>query len=172
MIEEWKDIKGYEGLYRISNTGMIKSYDKTTNNRIHPSRIISQTTNQSGYKRSNLNHPITKKKSPFIHKLVAYHFIDNPNNRRVVNHIDGDKQNNHVGNLEWCTHQENTIHAFKTGLIKKGGDRANSKLVIDLNAGVFYYTITEVAQLYNIDHTTLYHKLTGKRRNNTPFTFA
>lgn len=108
MKEIWKDIKGYEGLYQISNMGRVKRLEDN---------FITQ-----GYKGEYANFTLKKNgisKCFAIHRLVATHFIPNPLNKKEVNHIDGNKHNNCVNNLEWNTHQENTIHSYKTGLRRK-----------------------------------------------------
>lgn len=111
--EIWKDIKNYEGLYKISNFGRIKSKNKKTN---YQWKIYNQkeTKNypQVGLMKNN------KLKVIRIHRLVAETFIPNPNNYKEINHIDGNKNNNSVDNLEWCTHKYNIRHAIKNDLRK------------------------------------------------------
>lgn len=108
MQEIWKDIIGYEGLYQISNFGNIRS-----NNILKKQRIAGK-----GYKSITL-HKKGKRNYFFIHRLVAEHFIPNPNNYPQVNHIDGNKTNNHVDNLEWCNNSQNMKHAYDNGLHSK-----------------------------------------------------
>lgn len=106
-LEQWKDIEGYEGYYLISNTGRIKSL--LTNRELALSDV-----NTMGYKRVILYKPVRKRF--FVHRLVAYHFCDGYKDTLVVNHKDGNKQNNNAENLEWVTRSENDLHAFKNGL--------------------------------------------------------
>lgn len=108
--EIWQDIKGYEKLYQISNLGRVRSLIKK-----HP-KIIKQH-NIGVYKRIGLSKN-KQKKNYLVHKLVAETFIPNPENLPCVNHKDGNKENNNVNNLEWCTYQYNNRHARKTGLNK------------------------------------------------------
>lgn len=128
MKEVWKDIdfiEGYEGLYQVSNLSRVKSlgrtvlypnscYNKTNKGVFRPERILKHKTKRyAGVTLSNGKNKIY----PNIHRLVALAFIPNPNNKPCVNHIDGDKQNNCVSNLEWLDWADNTMHAHKTGLI-------------------------------------------------------
>ena len=108
MKEIWKEIIGYEGLYSVSNTGLVK--------RVTTNKIKYPSLNSWGYKVVSLSKSNTKLKTVLVHRLVAIHFIDNPENKKQVNHIDGIKTNNNVSNLEWKTRHENMTHAFKTGL--------------------------------------------------------
>lgn len=105
--EIWKAVEGYEGLYEISSFGRIKSKGK----------IKSQSVDKGGYCTVWLSKNSVQKCLK-VHRLVAAAFIPNPLNKATVNHIDGNKQNNSVENLEWATQSENIIHAHKTGLRK------------------------------------------------------
>ena len=110
----WENIVGYEGLYRVNCFGDVNSLNYRHEK---VSKILKQHLVPKGY----LNVTLCKEggiKKFSIHRLVATAFISNPNNLPQVNHIDGNKQNNNVGNLEWCTPSENIRHAVKIGLIK------------------------------------------------------
>lgn len=119
--EIWKDVPGYEGLYKISSTGKVKSLFRVVRFKNHTrdikEKILKVTLTPDGYYRVELNKDCKGKKYP-IHRLVALAFISNNENKPAVNHIDGDKTNNNISNLEWVTSKENTVHGFKTGLIK------------------------------------------------------
>ncbi|AQZ46054.1 NUMOD4 domain-containing protein [Paenibacillus larvae] len=106
---EWRDIPGYEGFYQINNIGQVYS--------CHTTRILSNYMASDGYLRANLSVR-GKVKIKMVHVLVAQAFIPNPDNMPVVNHIDGNKQNPNVNNLEWVSYSENTKHAFTNGLAK------------------------------------------------------
>ena len=115
------------------NKVKIDSYDYEVNElgevfRIGNPKPKYQSVNRDGYKVVGLwkNNKATAKTA---HRLVALAFIPNPENKPCVNHIDGDKQNNHVSNLEWVTYSENTVHSFENGLQipSKGEDTGNSK---------------------------------------------
>ena len=108
MEEKWVDIKGFEGLYQISNKGRLKHYTKRNG-----WNILTQTNKNGDYFSIILTGKDGYKKSTRIHRLVAQHFIPNPLNLPQVNHIDMNKQNNCVDNLEWCSAQHNTREAIK-----------------------------------------------------------
>ena len=109
--EEWQAVKGYEGLYEVSNQGRVKSLPRNTTK----GKILVAEKNHRGYYRVGLTKN-NKQKHFSIHRLVAEVFIPNPQNKPQVNHIDGNKQNNSVENLEWVTHSENMKHATEMGL--------------------------------------------------------
>ena len=115
MKEIWKDIPGYKG-YQISNFGNVRSLPRNTNNQYNKG-LIKKPNIHHGYCRMQLISDGVKKWF-FVHRLVAEEFIPNPNNLPQVNHIDGNKQNNNVNNLEWCSSQENINHALKNNLFK------------------------------------------------------
>ena len=118
---QWLPIKGYEELYEVSDTGEVRSVDRVlsvTNQkeRLFKGRVLLQTMNkQVQYKQVSLWKE-NKGTSYYVHRLVAEAFIPNPESKPEVNHIDGNRQNNHIFNLEWVTSGENSLHASKTGL--------------------------------------------------------
>lgn len=100
-MESWKDIVGYEGLYKISDHGRVWGCRKN--------ELIKNNDNGNGYLRISL-HKNGKTKSEYIHRLVAKHFIPLELNKNIINHIDENTKNNKVDNLEWCNHKENIEH--------------------------------------------------------------
>lgn len=163
MQEIWKDIVGYEGLYQISNFGNVKSLNY---NHTHTSKLLVPKRHHSGYVMVTLcKNNIHKNK--FIHILVANAFIENIENKPCVNHIDGDKHNNHVSNLEWVTHKQNTQHAIKTGLRKNltplkglfGGSHPASKKILqfDINGNFIreWDCISVAANYYGLNSCTI-----------------
>ncbi len=117
MKEEWKEIEGYEGLYKVSNTGRVRRIEHEIFGRCHGRRIleereVTQHNDWHGYKKVHLWKK-GKDKPFFVHRLVATAFIDNPNDYPQVNHKDEDKTNNVVTNLEWCTCKYNANYGTK-----------------------------------------------------------
>lgn len=111
-IEIWKDIKGYEGKYQVSNLGNVKSLQYK---RLGKERILIPYTSNRGYYTVALSMN-SKKTVRTIHRLVAETFVENVEDLPMVNHIDGNKKNNRAENLEWCTQKYNIRHAWENGL--------------------------------------------------------
>lgn len=116
-IEIWKDIKGYEGLYQVSNLGNIKSchregFHKNGRKFIFRENKIKKTMSNSGYLRTSLVKD-SKTKHRFVHREVAKSFLPNIDGKNIVDHIDGNKTNNKLENLRWCNQKENIGFFFK-----------------------------------------------------------
>jgi len=169
MIEEWKDVQGYEGSYQISDYGKVKSLQRKVNTRnvggrISKEKILKSSLNAYGYPLVVLccNNIRT---TTLVHRLVAKAFINNLNNCPQVNHKDGNKQNNKLENLEWVTQSENEKHAYRTGLKSKRGEKncfakLTQKAVMDIRGKIKdkentkkYRTI--IADSYNVTERTI-----------------
>lgn len=122
--EEWKETKGYEEYFLVSNFGRI--FSKRTD------KLLTLTKLKNGYLSfsTRLDGRNCKAICLKVHRLVAENFVKNPDNKIQVNHIDGNKTNNMAANLEWCTNSENRLHAIEKGLVtfKKRCEHKNSKL--------------------------------------------
>lgn len=135
---QWKEIQGYNGRYFISSDGQIKNkYGK-----------ILKPWIRNGYYTIGLM--VNKKRTNYyVHRLVAEYFLSNPDQQRdFVNHLDGNKLNNNVSNLEWCTRQENAQHAYETGLLVPTVEnlvRFDRKPVIRVEDGKWFSGVTEAA---------------------------
>lgn len=163
--EIWRDICGYEGLYQVSNFGRVKS--------LHFGRekLLKAGVSNTGYANVTLKKNTTKK-TFHVHVLVAKAFLPNPDEKREVNHIDGDKQNNRVENLEWVTSSENTRHAIQNGKmkIKKGTQCYQSKLTdeqVRYIRRVYIPRHPEFGQLalarrFNVSSSTIYEIISRK----------
>lgn len=155
-MEIWKDIKDYEGLYQINNYGIIKSLPKQDGFYYLKEKILKPVNNY-GYLRIILTKNKFKK-NHFIHKLVAETFIPNPNKYPIVNHIDGNKQNNCVDNLEWCNHKKNTEHAVRNNLIK------HHKIAQYNKSGDLIKIYDSRYDIKNIDSSSITKVCNGKRK--------
>ena len=141
MKEEWKPIKGYEGLYEVSNMGRVKSlyYGKDI--------ILKQGMDHNGYMVLGLSKDGTRSTKK-VHRLVATAFIRNTNNYEVVNHKNGNKKDNTVDNLEWCTSSYNIKHAYHNRLMNTD---AQKKSVILYKKYGEYKSITEAAEALGVN---------------------
>lgn len=161
MEEIWKDIEGYEGLYKVSNLGRIKSF-------YHGGKIMKPDVSNHGHLRVKLSKS-GKLKRYLVHRLVARAFIPNSENKPQINHIDADPTNNSVDNLEWSTQSENIKHAYKIGNKNRQGENHHTnKLtrndVLDIrNAyklGCFFQR--EIAEAYDVGQD-LISKIVNKK---------
>lgn len=106
--EIWKDVKGFEGKYQVSNYGNVKSLNWK---RANCEKLLYLKKHNKGYRQVELVMN-GKPRMYLVHRLVAQAFIPNPNNKPFINHIDANKENNHLENLEWCTQSENVRHSM------------------------------------------------------------
>ena len=181
-IEIWKDVDGYNGMYMISSIGRVKSF-----NRYKDGRIMKLSSDQDGYSLVTLSINGVGKTEK-VHRLVAFAFIPNPENKPIINHLKGEeKDNNTVNNLEWETHRGNRIHSYATGLQKvsekqreasrvniSNRNRSLSKLVLNTVTGIYYTNTYEAIESMSkkISYSYLNSKLVGTNVNNTDFIFA
>ncbi len=152
MTEYWKDIDCV-GYYQVSNLGRVKS--------TRWNRILTPTIAAGGYYYVGISingKGVLKR----VHRIVGRTFIPNPENKRTINHIDGNKLNNNVENLEWCTHKENLEHACKMGLVPRGEDRPTAILIME--------QVLEIREVYKKGRTT--HKKLAKEYGISPTQIA
>lgn len=160
MDEIFKDVKGYEGIYKVSNFGRIKSLGNNYNRK---EKILKGTNNGSGYFMVTLSKH-GKQKTDLVHRLVAIAFIQNSENKKCINHIDGNKANNCVNNLEWITYSENNIHAYLIGL-KIGNRKGEKNFFAKLNESQIIkiremystgnYSQKKISEIYNCTSTNI-----------------
>ena len=193
-MEIWRDIEGYEGLYQVSNLGNVKSLKFGPKN--HPGvhsqpRTLRITKSSTGYTHVQL-YKEGKSSTILVHKLVAKAFVPNPLAKPEVNHIDANRANNKVENLEWVTHKENLQYAVKIGnrkpprksivensisgksTARKESIKRNKKPVLQYTPdGKFvkkWNSIAEIEKFYNCNRTGIANCLSGK--NKTSFNFV
>jgi len=159
MKEVWKEIEGFEN-YLVSDQGNVMNKDS--------GRILKYRRHSGGYGRVTfmLNGKYVDK---YVHRLVAEAFIPKDESRKQVNHIDGDKYNNKVENLEWCNSKENIRHAMRTGLLDNSGEnnklsKLKEKDVREIKKGIAMgKTITQVARDYGVSISLISMVNSGKR---------
>lgn len=172
MEEIWKDIRNYEGYYQISNRGRVKSlsrvvkYKSGKGYKTIPERILVIKDNGNGYRNISLCREGYQVKH-YIHRSVAQAFLSNPDNKPQVNHIDHDKDNNCVSNLEWCTQKENTAAGIKLGKInnkKRGKTKKFTEWEICRIAHLKFLGkgIQEIAKLLQYPRTSISSVVNGR----------
>ena len=148
-IEIWEKIPGFNSFYQVSSLGNVRSLKGNKTLFLHP----------NGYLQVNL-YKNDKTKSRLVHRLVASAFIPNNENKPQVNHINGDKTDNKISNLEWATAKENSQHAIKTGLKPK---RTHFKRVKIKNN--IFESVKDAAIFLRVKRTTVNAMLSGQSRN-------
>ena len=160
--EIWKDIPNYEGLYMASNLGRIKSL---VNN-----KILKQNGDNYGYLQVIL-YKGSLRNTGKVHRLVALSFIENTENKKQVNHIDGNKHNNEISNLEWVTNKENKLHAIRNGITiihektRIAQKEYRDKVILNTENGIFYKSTTEIGLMYNVNASTVRRWIQLNRKN-------
>lgn len=183
MIEEWRDIEGYEGLYQVSNLGRVKSLERiiedVNNGRIYTKKekILKSAKDTHGYYTVCLCKN-SKLRTISIHRLVALHFIpnDNPTEKTQVNHKDEDKTNNRVDNLEWCTQVYNLRYGTaiaRRAIKQRNGSLSKKVLQMDLNGNVIatYPSLKEIERQMGYCITPIVNCCNGKPKYNTAYNY-
>ena len=166
MKEVFDDLIGYEESYQISDKGRIFTKRRLDGNRIIYGRELHPVITKDGYLKVGLTtNGITKKF--YVHRLVASQFIENPQNLPQVNHKDGNKLNNNVSNLEWCTKEQNQNHAVENNLMQHGEARPSSKLtekdVLEIYKLKGILSGEEIGKRYGVSKNTINVILRGKK---------
>lgn len=180
-VEIWKDVVGYENLYQVSNAGRVRSVNRTildANGKIVRYKGKELRLRQKGgYSYALLCNG--HEKAFRVHRLVAFAFIPTSDTTLQVNHINGDKLDNRVENLEWCTASENQKHSYKVLGKKKsrfwrgksGAEHPLSKRIVNIVTGDVYSSVKECAEMNNMKRRTLSNMLSGNRTNKTPYRY-
>jgi hypothetical protein len=173
-----KQISKYPNYYALEDGRIFSSKSN---------KFLKPSYDKQGYARVGLSIGNYKTKTIKIHRLIAETFISNPFNKTDVNHIDGNKSNNDVSNLEWCTRSENCKHAFSIGLnkisdsqkkrfiemlkTKVGKNNPSARKLINIETGEIFDTIKEVLPLVNLKRTTFQAMLSNANPNKTKFKY-
>jgi len=180
MIVIWKDIKDFEGFYQINENGQVKCLSRQVEGKLGSIRTLKEnyltaTDNGKGYMVVAL-YKNKKRYFKKIHRLVAEAFIDNPDNKDQVNHIDGNKKNNNYKNLEWCSNQENCIHRNNFYNNKNIENATLAKLKpcakVDLTSGIIlekYSSYKEAAEKNGLDKDYISQCARGKLKQYKGF---
>ncbi len=165
-MEIYKDVKGYEGLYQVSNLGNVKS--------LHgKGKIMRLGKMKKGYLLVELSKNAVRK-GVLVHRLVALAFIPNPENKPQINHKDGVKSNNNLSNLEWVTAIENSRHSITSGLQKKEkGEKCNSAKLTERNVLEIRRLFSrdrlskrQIAEMFNCSEMNIYYIVNRKIWNH------
>lgn len=172
MEEIWRDIPGYEGIFMASTHGNVKRYARSWRSgrkgcryKELPEGVVKQRLSATGYMLCNLSKDgvkLTKK----VHQLVGVTFIDNPDNKKFINHIDGNKTNNNVENLEWVTAKENTRHAHDVLHIKERETFKLEDRINIYNKFINGCTVSELCDEYNTNYMYMYNLTVLRKRKN------
>lgn len=181
--EIWKDIEGFEGIYQVSSLGRVKRLEtKIFNGKAYytiKERIIKGKNHSAGYRTFCLSYNKIRK-DVLEHRLIAIHFIPNPNNFPCINHKDGNKQNNKISNLEWCSYLDNNQHAYDSGIKKPtwkgrtGSKHCRSKKVeqIDIKTGNvinIFVSAMEASRKLGLCNSSLSACCTGRNKTSGGF---
>lgn len=162
---EWRDVKGYEGLYQVSNDGYVRSLpDIDCLGRFKCGKIIKPGHREDGGRTVLLCRNSVEKNAK-VHRLIAKAFLKNPKNKPQVNHKDGNRSNNHVTNLEWCTGSENAIHSYrvlkrmpallgKKGILSKTSRRV-SGISICGKKRLLFTSVTEASAYVKVSYSAV-----------------
>lgn len=166
----WQSIKNFENIYEVNTSGEIRSLNRVImvngKERLVQGRILKPKLGHNGYYSVTLcngGHKLAK----YVHRIVAEAFINKPEGKDFVNHINGNKLDNRIENLEWVSHSENVKYAYKIGLTHV----SNHRRLIDKYTGKEFASIKEASLFYSLNYSTCRGYLRGNRRNKTPLRY-
>ena len=166
MQEEWRDIKGYEGFYMVSSEGRIKSLSRVASNgRRIEERILKPRNNGYGY----LVVDLCKDRQPrtiTVHRLVATAFLDNPKNLPQINHIDENKANNNVSNLEWCNRKYNCNYGTRNERFAKAQSKPVLGTSLDGKSYLYFNSTIDAERLGGFKQSAISACCRGKLKQH------
>ena len=172
-MEIWKNIKGYEGLYQVSNMGRVKSLERIIIKKdgrkfTVKERVLKPGATKDGYLIVGL-HAGDKQKTLTVHRLVCQAFHKNPENKPCVNHIDENKTNNAANNLEWCTYEENNTHGTRSERMAKTQSKPVGQYTRDGELIKVWASVSEAGRRAGFDRGTISDVANGKRKTHKGF---
>lgn len=175
MTTEFYPLKNYEGRYEISKTGLIRTIERTyvdSKGRLNTQKqsFMKINIDRSGYPVVKLTKPDGSYGTQYLHRLLAINFIPRVEGKNIVNHLDGNKRNYELNNLQWSTPKENFLHAVNNKLIKLTG----KKMVAVKNRcnGEAFSTIKAASRVAEINYYKFKQMLHGLRPNKTCYEIA
>ena len=172
-MEIWKNIKGYEGLYQVSDQGRVKSLERIIIKKdgrkfTVKERVLRPGATKDGYLIVAL-HAGDKQKTLTVHRLVCQAFHKNPENKPCVNHIDENKTNNAANNLEWCTYEENNNHGTHNERMAKTQSKPVAQYTRDGELVKVWASVSEAGRRAGFDRGTISSVANGKRKTHKGF---
>ena len=166
MSEIWKEIKGYEGYYCVSNHGRIKSLDRIDcNNHFRKGKMCRMILTKEGYYKVELSKNGISKRY-FVHRIVGEHFIENPLSLECINHIDENKINNNADNLEWCDRKYNNNYGTRNKRIGEASSKKTAMIDKYTHKVIkVFNSAREAAKYINGDESSICKVRNGKRRS-------
>lgn len=168
IMEKWKAVKGYEGLYEVSNYGRVKSVAHVSCGRHFKEKILKGGKFSNGYLFACLRKDGSNK-NHLVHRLVAVAFLDNPENLPEVNHKDGNRTNNRLENLEWCSRSYNLEHALLIGLMPSQCKIRRSVIVKRGEKIATFETMKDCAEFFGFKKGWLHNRI---RKHGCTFNYG
>ena len=172
-MEIWKNIKGYEGLYQVSDQGRVKSLERIIIKKdgrkfTVKERVLKPGVTKDGYLIVAL-HAGDKQKTLTVHRLVCTAFHENLENKPCVNHINENKTDNRASNLEWCTYKENNNHGTRVARVTKTRSKPVGQYTLDSELVKVWASPREAERQGGFDSSTISNVANGKRKTHKGF---